>query len=211
MTITYDLRESLEVVTIFPGEHHATRERRTIATTLGSCVSVVLHDVHTHITGINHFMLPGTFGTTPFYLTDAGRYGMYAIELLINEILRIGGRRDAFRAKVFGGATSPLWSQRASESVGAENVRFAMAYLEAESIPLIASDVGGSSARRIAVSTTDGSVRLWRRSVAAASVGVREQEYRHRITSATQKRGHRSATLFGERGGTDETRQGDYT
>lgn len=149
MNISYNTRFQLELVTIFPGEFHATGQDRVIYTLLGSCISVVLYDPVKKVGGMNHFMLPDTIDKERFYLSKSGKYGMYAMELLINELIKLGGIKKNFKAKVFGGG-SVLGSKVGNVSkVPENNIRFALAYLEEEKIPLIASNIGGNEARKV--------------------------------------------------------------
>jgi chemotaxis protein CheD len=166
MHIAYDTRYGLEVVEIFPGEYHATRSSRIISTVLGSCVSVALRDPANGISGMNHFMLPGSLSGERIYLSRTGKYGMYAMELLINEMIKLGGRKACFTAKVFGGGKVLSALAGKAGSVSESNVTFALAYLQEEGIPIASSDVGGFSGRRILYFTEDARVLLKRLSKA---------------------------------------------
>lgn len=157
MTIAFDSKFNLERVTIMPGEHHGTREERIIATLLGSCVAVAVYDPANRVGGMNHFMLPGAVGKQ-FYLSDSGRYGMYAMDLLIGTLVKLGGKRQNFRAKVFGGGNVLKLNGDHKLKVAESNVRFAFEYLEAESIPVVSSDVGGTEGRQVLLFTASARV-----------------------------------------------------
>lgn len=150
-------------VVLQPGEHYATKERVTIRTILGSCVAACLWDQENRIIGINHFLLAGKPGSngknSAFSQTEAGRYGIYAMELLINAMMKLGARRQNLQAKVFGGG-SVLRSERSGNhfDVGEANSRFIVEFLKTDGIPLINSDLGGSSGRVIYFSSIDFSV-----------------------------------------------------
>ena len=92
-------------VIINPGEHYASNIPVTISTLLGSCIAVCLFDPVNHVMGMNHFLLSchRPFGNGPIFSTDAGRYGINAMELLINEMYKLGARRSCLKAKAFGG------------------------------------------------------------------------------------------------------------
>lgn len=167
-----------------PGEHHGTREERIIATLLGSCVAVAVYDPANGVSGMNHFMLPGTTGEQ-FYLTDSGRYGMYAMDLLIGALVKLGGNRKSFRAKVFGGGSVLQLTGDQTPKVAESNVRFAFEYLEAESIPVVSSDVGGTEGRQVLLFTATAKVlvRKIRRDKIAP---LRSEELNH-LKSIRQK------------------------
>ncbi len=162
MNIKFDVKYNLEVVELFPGEYHATRHPRIISTVLGSCVSVALFDVEDGVGGMNHFMLPSELGTGKIFATKSGKYGMYAMELLINEMIKLGGEKKKFVAKVFGGGKVLKTLSGVKGSISENNVQFAMKYLEEERIPISSSDVGGYAGRRILFFTQDARVLLKR-------------------------------------------------
>lgn len=149
MYIKWDARHGLEVVEIFPGEYHATRSPRIISTVLGSCIAVALYDASTGVAGMNHFMLPGELKTDRIYASGSGKYGMYAMELLINEIIKLGGSKKSFLAKVFGGGKVLKNVSGFTNSVPEGNITFVMSYLKQEGIPIASQDVGGTAGRRV--------------------------------------------------------------
>lgn len=129
---------------VLPGDFAVTnRADLAIATVLGSCVSACICDPLAAIGGLNHFLLP---------VSSAGagsgtRYGVHAMEMLINEILKNGGERGRLEAKLFGGAN--ILSLSSSDPVGEKNQAFALEFLRREGIPVIASDLGGRVSRRV--------------------------------------------------------------
>ena len=80
-------------VKVLPGEYFASNESMVIMTVLGSCIAACLWDSRMQVGGMNHFMLPDSGGNGQ----DSGRYGSYAMELLINEMLKLGARRETLR------------------------------------------------------------------------------------------------------------------
>lgn len=118
-----------------------TRADVVMSTILGSCVAACIRDPSLGYGGMNHFLLPAA----PDLHSDDRRYGVQAMELLINGLLRLGASRERLEAKLFGGArmTAGL------ADIGAKNVAFAQAFLADEGIPVIAESVGGVLARRI--------------------------------------------------------------
>ncbi len=155
MHIGFDQKYKLEVVELYPGELHATNTSRIISTVLGSCVAVALRDAGAGIAGMNHFMLPGRLEHEQIYISKSGKYGMYAMELLINEMIKLGARKKSLVAKVFGGGMVLMGLVGSASGVPQSNVSFAMKYLEAESIPVASKDVGGFSGRKVLFFTQD--------------------------------------------------------
>ncbi len=151
-----------EIITIHPGEYHATGEDIIIATVLGSCIAVSLFDRRLAIGGLNHFMLPGVLDDEDISRSGSGKYGMYAMELLYNEMLKQGCRRGDLGAKVFGGASVLNLPGGGSKKIPEDNIAFAFSYLEKEGIPVQASDVGGLRARKLFFFARSGKVRLKR-------------------------------------------------
>lgn len=131
----YEAHFQSDAVKILPGEYFVHNEDLLIMTTLGSCIAVCLWDRQAHVGGMNHFMLPDSGGNG----NDSGRYGSYAMELLINELLKMGASRMTLEAKVFGGGA--VLSGMNSLNVGERNTAFVMDYLKTERIPIVSKDV----------------------------------------------------------------------
>ncbi len=161
MNVLYDSRVGQKVRHLLPGEFGASGEDWIYSTVLGSCVAVTLYDSVSRIGGMNHFMLPGTLEDRRFYLTDSGRYGMYAMELLLNAVAKAGGERSRLVAKVIGGG-SVLRGSGLVSRVPRDNINFAFDYLGAEGIPVISSHVGGDFGRKIYFYLATGKVLLRR-------------------------------------------------
>ena len=128
----YDAHFKTDAVKILPGEYFVHDEDILIMTTLGSCIAACLWDRQARVGGMNHFMLPEGAG-------DSGRYGSFAMELLINELLKRGATRMTLEAKVFGGGA--VISGMNTINVGERNTQFVMDYLSTERIPVISKDV----------------------------------------------------------------------
>jgi chemotaxis protein CheD len=131
----YDAHFQSEAVKILPGEYFVFNEDLLIMTTLGSCIAVCLWDRNARVGGMNHFMLPDNGGSG----ADNGRYGSFAMELLINEMMKMGASRMTMEAKVFGGGA--VISGMSSINVGERNTTFVMDYLKTERIPVVSKDV----------------------------------------------------------------------
>jgi chemotaxis protein CheD len=128
----YDAHFKNDAVKILPGEYFVHNEDMLIMTTLGSCIAACLYDRNAKVGGMNHFMLPDGAG-------DSGRYGSYAMELLINEMMKRGATRMTMEAKVFGGGQ--VVSGMTTMNVGERNTNFVMDYLKTERIPIVSKDV----------------------------------------------------------------------
>lgn len=128
-----------------------------ISTVLGSCISACVFDTAAKIGGMNHFMLPGRIDPDNFIYTKTGRYGMYAMELLIGNLIKLGGERKNFRAKVFGGS-NVLNFRETDGDIPNSNIQFVKKFLELEQIPVLAMDVGGFVGRKIFFFTDTGKV-----------------------------------------------------
>jgi chemotaxis protein CheD len=145
----FNARLNSIVSTIHPGEYYATKDDIIIGTVLGSCIAVALYDGKNRFGGLNHFMLPGTLNPENFYISNSGKYGMYAMELLINSMIKLGSRKQDLTAKVFGGGSVLHKSTGFSNRIPENNIEFAFSYLKTEAIPVKSSDVGGVQARKI--------------------------------------------------------------
>jgi chemotaxis protein CheD len=125
-----------------------------ILTILGSCVSVCLRDPASGVAGMNHYLLAqGPSGS------GSARFADVALPRLLQEVLASGARRSGLEAKVFGGACT-LGGASTSRDLGAENVGAALRFLEAETIPVVAQDTGGTRGRKLIFQTADGVVWL---------------------------------------------------
>lgn len=169
-------------VTIMPGEFYVSKDDVTIRTLLGSCVAACLYDQVNRVIGMNHFMLSNRryAKELPVYLSEAGRYGMNAMELLINEMLKIGAKKANLRAKVFGGGSIYLSSEAKDNffCVGDVNSRFIREFLKTDGIPLVAEDLGGEKARVIHFLHKDYSVHVRRIAKSTASnIVLTEKRY----------------------------------
>ena len=150
------------IIIIHPGEYHSCGSDSIISTLLGSCVAVALCDPVRQVGGMNHFMLPGKIGNADIYQTDSGKYGINAMELLINAILKRGGRKEAFVAKVFGGGAILPVSPMRKTNIAQDNIAFAFRFLETEGIKTLSYDVGGTMARKILLFPDSGRVLVRR-------------------------------------------------
>lgn len=142
----YDWRRGAPAVRVLPGEAYVTsRTDETIVTVLGSCVAACIRNPATGFGGLNHFMLPESDSGIWNGASAALRYGNYAMEVLINEVLKSGCRRQDLEIKLFGGADLT----EGPTLIGSSNVSFVLDYLTAEDLVITSADLGGSYGRRI--------------------------------------------------------------
>jgi len=142
-----------QILYVLQGEHQVSGAPDVVLSTiLGSCVAVCLWDDVAGLGGMNHFLLP--FGPKAAAATPE-RYGVHAMEILINALLKAGARRNRLQAKLFGGAQLSA----TLSDIGQSNARFAKEFLATEDIPCLAESLGGTSARRVLFRPRTGNVR----------------------------------------------------
>ena len=149
----WDSPRGVYIAKILPGEFYVTREHEMISTLLGSCIAVCLRDPVYGVGGMNHFKLPAPQGTQQ----DAqdANYGLYAMELLINAILKAGGKRQHLEARVYGGGNV---LKAIDNNIGQKNIDFVMAFLRKEKIHVASKDVGHDAAQQIYFHPISGNV-----------------------------------------------------
>lgn len=186
-------------IIIHPGEYAVTTETTVIHTILGSCISVCLYDPLNNVAGMNHFLLASNrfAKSMPMPITDAGRYGVHAMELLINDILKNGGERKNFKAKVFGGAAViNLETKDNFLNIGDINIRFITDFLTREKISIEAMDVGGKQGRVIKFRTDTYRVyRRFIRNTATEKLEKKEHAY-WKSTIQSDKKNEGDIILF---------------
>jgi len=166
------------VVQVLPGEIHVTSEDVVITTVLGSCVSACLRDRARGIGGINHFMLPYALRGDD---AASARYGVYALECLVNRVLGTAGKRGDLEAKVFGGGRVIS----SGSDIGRHNIQLVREFMATERIPIAASDLGEQLARRIRYWPRTGRVQVQRIPMArAGDVVATEETAAHALAGA---------------------------
>jgi chemotaxis protein CheD len=153
----YDAFFKNEAVKILPGEYFVYHEDILIMTTLGSCIAACLWDREAKVGGMNHFMLPEGDA-------DSGRYGSFAMELLINEMMKQGATRSTMEAKVFGGGQ--VIEGMNTMNIGERNTAFVTDYLKTERIPIMSKDVLGPHPRKVCFLPASGKAMIKRLAVA---------------------------------------------
>ena len=142
---------------ISAGEFFATDKEEGIATVLGSCISACIYEEGGGIGGMNHFLLPGDFRDEEIFLSPIASYGMFAMELLMGELIKLKVNRGKLQAKIFGGAEMLMEN---TSSIGKINIRFIKSFLEMEGIPIVSNDLGGTNARKIFFFPRSGKVMV---------------------------------------------------
>lgn len=165
----FDAHFANDAVKILPGEYFVHHEDILIMTTLGSCIAACLWDRNARVGGMNHFMLPEG-GSRPGANNDSGRYGSYAMELLINEMMKRGASRGSMEAKVFGGGQ--VISGMSSLNVGERNTEFVIDYLKTERIPILSKDVLDIYPRKVCFLPASGKAMVKRLAPANAEALV---------------------------------------
>ena len=144
--VYYDRTFDCDAAKILPGEYYYTAKDMLIVTVLGSCVSACIRDRTRGLGGMNHFMLPD--GGEPGNPVSASmRYGTYAMEVLINDLLKSGARREHLEAKVFGGGA--VLRGFSAMNVGERNATFVINFLRTERIPVVAEDLNDIYPRKV--------------------------------------------------------------
>jgi len=174
----HDPRFGRDAIKLLPGECLATRDDLLLVTVLGSCVSACLYDARSGIGGMNHFMLPGDGDSAP--LSSSSRYGVHAMDLLISQLIRLGGQRRHFQAKVFGGGSV---LRQLSADVGRRNADFVLGYLATEGIPVVARDLLDVYPRKLYFFPASGRVLLRKlRVLDNPTLLQRERDYRRQLS-----------------------------
>lgn len=176
----YDVRLQLKAVKLLPGQYYACQQRVAIVTVLGSCVAACIRDPRLGIGGMNHFMLPESVHDADSPLSSSARYGVYAMEILINELIKLGARRERLEAKVFGGGN--VLRGFTASNVGERNAEFVLKFLETEKIPVLARDLVGIYPRKVYFFPGDGKVMVKTlRSLHNGTIVKREGDYSQRL------------------------------
>ena len=135
------------VTTVHQGDCHVSNAPDlTYSTVLGSCISACVRDRVANVGGMNHFLLAEQSGSSKDRYGASARYGAFAMEQLINQVLARGsGRKANLEIKVFGGGKI----NSALDDVGAKNIEFVRDFLQAEGYVTVSEDLGGTYARRV--------------------------------------------------------------
>lgn len=150
MKLFWEPRWERYAVKVKPGEFYVSDSDIVITTVLGSCISACIFDTQTQMGGLNHFMLPE--GTQGEDLYRSSRYGLFAMEQLVNELMKHGCQRENMQIKLTGGGDM----MGGMTSIGQQNIDFILQYIKDEGLSVLAKDLGGDQARRVAYFPTEG-------------------------------------------------------
>ena len=152
----YHAAQCINIVKVFAGDWYVSgRDDEMLATFLGSCVSACIRDPIINVGGMNHFLLPGDEKTMG-QASDAARYGVYAMERLINGVLKAGGRKERLEIKVFGGGNVLQNTAR----IGSMNARFIRDFLRNEGYRIASEDLEGDCPRSVHYYPVTGKVMM---------------------------------------------------
>ncbi len=178
----WDKQRKIIAAKILPGEYYVTNQNEMICTVLGSCVSACVRDRRTGIGGMNHFMLPisedGNWGGSDSVISTATRYGNYAMEHMINDILTHGGLRCNLEVKVFGGGKI----MSSMTDVGNKNIKFVQDYLAQERLKVTGEDLGDIYPRKVLYFPATGRVLMKKlKDLHNDTIVKREKAYQHTL------------------------------
>jgi chemotaxis protein CheD len=179
----YDRHFETDAVKILPGEYYVSKREMLMVTVLGSCVAACIRDRISGIGGINHFMLPDDKRDDDSRFGRSMRYGDYAMEILINQLLKLGARRQNLEAKVFGGGN--VLPGFKNHVVGERNARFVCEYLSTEGIKVVAKDLLGNHPRKVYFFPATGRVLVKKlKSMHNDTIIARERSYSEALRGA---------------------------
>lgn len=174
---------------IGPGEFYASRDDVVISTLLGSCISVALYDPVLKIGGLNHFMLPFPRAVTGEIVSTNAKYGVNAMEVLINDILKKGGQKSKLKAKVFGGSAVLDYHKEATYNIPKMNISFAFEFLDTEKIPVESYSVGGTRPRKIFFFPMEARILMKYSKSSSPGLAKRESQYSQILMEQTANAG----------------------
>lgn len=174
---------------IGPGEYYSSGEDIVISTLLGSCIAVALYDTYLPLGGLNHFMLPYPKIQGDLLFSNSAKYGVHAMEVLINDMMKKGCRKDKLRAKVFGGSTVISYAKEATYNIPRMNIEFVFRFLENERIPVDSYSVGGAQPRKIYFFPATAKILMKYSKPEDAGLARRENLYSHKILEETENAG----------------------
>ncbi|GEC97622.1 putative chemoreceptor glutamine deamidase CheD 1 [Zoogloea ramigera] len=174
----FDRTFECDAVKVLPGEYFVTTADILLVTVLGSCVTACIRDRDKGLGGMNHFMLPDA--SEGGMLSSSARYGAYAMEVLLNHLLKLGARRSSLEAKVFGGGQ--VLASLTQTQVGEKNAQFVLDYLRTERIPVVAQDLLDIYPRKVYFFPVNGRVMMKKLvRVKNDTLIEREREYQARL------------------------------
>jgi chemotaxis protein CheD len=179
----FDRNFGANAAKVLPGEYYVSDKDMLIVTVLGSCVAACIRDSQTGIGGMNHFMLPDSCADEASPLSSSARYGTYAMEILINHVVKLGARRAFLEAKVFGGGN--VLPGMTVANVGERNAEFVLRFLAVEKIRVVARDLVDIYPRKVYFFPKTGRVLVKKlRNIHNDTIIGRERDYGSRLKTA---------------------------
>ena len=179
----FDSSFDIDAAKILPGEYYVTKRDMVLVTVLGSCVAACIRDRVSGIGGMNHFMLPDSNRDSNDPNSTSARYGTFAMEMMINQLIKMGARRENLVAKIFGGGN--VMRGLTTANVGPRNAAFALDYLRNERIAIAGQDMLDNYARKVYFFPTSGRVLVKKiRTMHNETIIEREQAYKSRLKVA---------------------------
>lgn len=180
----FDRNLNSEAVKLLPGEYYVTNRDMVLVTVLGSCVAACIRDCYSGIGGMNHFMLPDNNADDSSPLSASARYGVYAMEILINQLLKLGARRANLEAKVFGGGN--VLKGLTVANVGQRNADFVLKFLDTEKIRIVARDLVDVYPRKVYYFPNNGKVMMKKlRDTHNDTIFEREKSYNSQLKKSS--------------------------
>ncbi len=177
----YSEKLNKTVIILMAGDYFATENGEVLYTVVGSCIATCMYDKERKVAGMNHFLLPGMVRPDEMLTSEVGRYGMFAMELLIGELIKLGAQRERLQAKLFGGG-NVLKFRSSDGDITGSNIRFAKKFLELEGIPTVKQDLGGNGGRKILFFSDTDRVLLKRFNIEKEQPLFQDEEaYRTRV------------------------------
>ena len=187
--------DSYKRITIHIGGYYVSKEPSVVKTILGSCISVCLFESENKIGGMNHFMLPESKDLDNLDDYNNTRYGIYAMEVTLNDILKLGGKKSNITAKVFGGGNVLPGVTSNVLKIADKNINFAKKFLSDENIPIISEDIGGNSPRKVFFFNTENKIMLKKLGAVSNEFSV-EQEIKYSKILQDKLKEQSDITLF---------------
>jgi chemotaxis protein CheD len=183
-TVYFEREFERNAVKLLPGEYFVSEDDIVLSTVLGSCIAACMWDRNARVGGMNHFMLPGDparAGTDADPIGLAGRYGVFAMEQLINELIKRGARKSNLEVKLFGGGA--VLRNFTALNVGERNAEFVLNFLRTEGIRIASQDLLDVFARRVAFFPVSGRALCRKLPQADAAVVSAEQKYNAQLNT----------------------------
>ncbi len=177
--VYHDRNFNCDTAKILPGEYYYTHHDMMIVTVLGSCVSACIRDRVSGVGGMNHFMLPDGGSDADSPISSSARYGTYAMEILINELLKAGAKRENLESKVFGGGA--VLRGFNAINVGERNAKFVKDYLRVEGIRVVAEDLNDIWPRKVHYFPRTGKVMVKKLKSTDTVLETKERDYASKL------------------------------